>query len=739
MNLEYRPEDVKGNRNLVTSNVREAPDRELVEVEGPSPLFQLYWLMFRRKWAILACITVALLIGATLTLLATPLFTATSTLEIAREVENVTGIEGVTEQVSAQDREFYQTQYGLLRSNSLARSVAEELNLAENPQFLEAYGLNESGSIFGRTPSGQMTPQERTLRLDQAERILLGSISVVPPQSSRLVELRFTSPDPQFSAQVVNAWVENFMQQSLDRRFGSASFARDFLERRLEQVRQRLEGAERQLVAYATQQGIVSINTGTGDENGRNEMSLTGNTLALLNSQLAQASADRILAQSRLQQAGGASQEALANPAISALRQRRAEAAGEYSRLLIDYEPGFPQARALQSQIQSLDRDIAREEGRVSSSIQQAYRAAVERENALQSRVAQLTGDVLNLRQRSIQYNIYQRDVDTSRSLYEGLLQRYKEIGIAGGVGRNNIAVVDAAKPPRFPSSPNLMLNMLLSLIFGIMAGLAAAFALEQIDEGISDPDEVASKLGLSLLGVVGKEKYPDLTDALADPKSSISEAYIAVRTALEFSSAHGAPRMIAVTSSRAAEGKTTSSIALATVLARLGKEVLLVDGDMRNPSLHGRLRLSNKQGLSNFLSGKANLDDVVQATDREGLRVVTSGPIPPNAAELLSAENLPAFTAAVMARFDYLIFDTPPVLGLADAPLIASAVEGVVFVIEARQTKKRVAGRAIARLRGARSHLLGGILTKFDPSQSYYGYGEAYEYKYGKSVDDAA
>ncbi|MFN3944299.1 MAG: GumC family protein [Allosphingosinicella sp.] len=720
-------------RGLVLAEEVQPPAVHVLQGEtAPSQLVQFYWTLFRRKWVVLSCIAVALLIGATVTLLSTPQYVASATLEISREVENVTGLEGVSEQVSVQDREFYETQYGLLRSQSLARSVAEKLNLPENEQFRRIYKLDESGGLFADQTPGQLSQEARAQRLDEAEKVLLENVRVVPRASSRLVDVRFESPDPVFSARVTNVWVENFMQASLDRRFNSASYAREFLERRIEQVRQRLEDAERQLVTYATQQGLVSVNTGVTGGEGQQEQSLVGNTLSLLNAELAAATSARVQAESRLRQAqGGASQESLSSPALATLRQRRAEASAEYARLMVEYEPGFPQARAVQGQIDALDQAIAREEARVSRSFQETYQSALQRENQLRSRVAQLTGEALDVRQRGIQYNIFQRDVDTSRSLYDGLLQRYKEIGIAGGVGRNNVAVVDAAKPPTEPSSPRPLLNMLLALILGGVVGVAAAFGLDQIDEGLTDPEELTSLLGLPLLGVVGQEKDTDVAAILKDPKSGVSEAYTAVRTGLDLASPTGAPQVIAVMSSQPSEGKSTSARALAMALARLGRRVLLVDADMRKPSLHKTLGLPNKQGLSILLAGKGKLDQFVHHIEDELISVLTAGPQPPSPGDLLSGMHLQAFVAEARSRYDHVVFDNPPVLGLADAPLISTVVDGIVFVVESRRTKRRVALRALSRLRAVGAPLTGGILTKFDPRKSQAGYGESYYYYY--------
>lgn len=740
MNIISQPDEAGRGGSLAVRNAHLVPFPPSLESDETPRLVQ-YWRIIRRgKWVVLGTILVALVIGVVLTLVATPQYVAVATLEISRESDNIAGVEGMTEQPTTIDQEFYETQYGLLRSRSLARKVAEQLNLAGDEGARQILGLDSGLTLFsdGNKP---LSAAARERRLDEAERALLERVAVAPTFASRLVDLRFSSPDPAFSAKVANLWVKSFIESSLERRYGSASYARDFLETRLNQVRNTLEDAERKLVAYAAQQGIVNLNSdagGAGDPS--REQSLVANNLSLLNAELAEATSDRVRAQSRLQQSRqGESAESLANQALATLRQKRAEAAATYAQLMVEFEPEYPRARALQSQVDELDRAIAREESRVGGSLQQEYRSALEREQQLQSKVSGLKSDVLDLRRRSIQYNIYKRDVDTSRTLYEGLLQRYKEIGIAGGVGRNNISIVDQAKPPEQPSSPNPVLNLLIALLGGTVAGVALAIGLQQIDQALADPDEIQKRLGIPLLGAIARAEGDDPLSGLADRSSGLAEGYMSVRTSLEFSTPSGVPRTIVVTSAGPGEGKSTSSLALAIVLARLGSQVLLVDGDMRSPSVHRNLQMQNVNGLSSFLSGHAKIEEIIKPTHVEGLATITAGPLPPNAAELLAGASLGAFLASAAAMFDHVIIDAPPVLGLADAPLLGARAEATVFVIEARKTKARVAERSLLRLQAARGYVVGAILTKFEAKYAEAGYADEYTYSYGKSIATAA
>ncbi len=699
---------------------------------GPLPFAMHYMgIALRRRWLILGCIASALVLGIVITLLMTPQFTATTRIEISREGNRIVNVGGVEPEASVIDMEFYQTQYGLLYSRSLAERVATQLRLPDNPGFFEAFG--ESTKYEEASGQGIAAPGVvRSRRLRLAGDILLRHIDVAPIRSSRLVDVSFTGPDPEFAARVANAWTTSFIQTNLDRRYEATAYARQFLERRLGEVRGRLEQSERQLVGYASNQQIINIPV-AGPPGTQSERSLTADRLASLNAALAQATADRVEAESRLRHgAGGAVTEALTNTAISAMRQRRAEATAERSRLLTQFEPGYPAVQALNSQIANLDQSISREEARVQGSLNTAYQNSLQRETDLGRRVNSLKEEFLDLRRRSIQYNIFQRDVDTNRSQYDGLLNRYKEIDTAAGVGTNNVSIVDPAPVPTKRSHPRPLLNLLAALAIGVISGVALALVREQIDETVTDPTDLERKIGLPLLGVVPTSKSGDMLAEIRDPKSSLIEAYISIQTNLSFSTDHGIPKSIAVTSARPAEGKSTTAYAIAHTIARNGGRTLLVDGDMRSPSVGVQVGVGNERGLSNYLVGPENLDTLIQRTPDVPFAVLTAGPQPPNAAELLRGKRFEALMEELGSKFDHIIIDCPPVMGLADAPIIASRSEATVFVLETRAVKARTAMLALGRLRQSRAHLIGVVLTKFEAHRAHFGYGYDYGYGYG-------
>lgn len=700
-----------------------------------------YWrLGVKHRFLILGCLFGALALGAAVTLLMTPIYTAKATLQIDREAARVFNADEVAPRESMiQGEEFFQTQYGLLRSRSLAERVIDSLGLASSDETLEAIGVEPPPSTG---TAGAQAARRRAAALEVVE----ASLSVSPVRGSRLVSVGYDNPDPVVAARIANGFAENFIQANLDRKFESSAYAREFLEERIAQTKDRLESAERQLVSYAANQQIINISEpGEGRTDDGSTRSLTANNLVALNGALADARAARVAAEERWRSARTSSlmtlPEVLQNLTVQRLTEQKAILDATYQQKLSVYQPDYPEMVQLKSQIDEAASQIEAIASNIRASIQSQYEIAASEERSLQAQVDGLKGDVLDLRNRSVQYNILQRELDTTRTLYEGLLQRYKEVGVTAGVTTNNISIVDLATPPEEPSKPSLLINIALAGLFGLGLGLGAALLLEALDETIATPDDAEKKLGVAVLGVVPLlEKDQTTAAALADVRSGFSEAYYSLRTALQFSTADGAPASMLVTSARPAEGKSTTAYAIAVNLARVGKRVLLVDGDLRNPSMHRVVGAENEYGMSNLLSGASDMVSVVQKTSVENLFFIPCGPLPPNPAELWGGDRMHQFLAESRNSFDHVVIDGPPVLGFADAPLLAAVVSGVVFALESRGTRRGQARGALRRLSVGRAHLLGVVLTKFNAKSTSYGsYDYAYDYKYGGEPASAA
>jgi polysaccharide biosynthesis transport protein len=686
-----------------------------------SPLVHYLSIVRRRIWLVLGVIAASLLLALYITYSTIPLYRASTTIEVSREASRVLEQDDTTPASARLGTEFYQTQYGLIGSRSVAAGVVRKLRLADNATILAGYSGADPDLVM------QASRQERTRR---AITIVRANTQVDPVRNSGLVNIRFSSPDPELSAMVSRAIAETYIETNLQRRFDANSYAREFLESELQRVRAALEESEQRVVTYANNSDILEINRRSGADGTQPGQSVPEMSLQVLNDALAQATANRIAAEARARTRSG--EAAIGDAGLTQLRAQRAQLQAEYSRNLATLRPEYPSMVALRGQIDSLDRSIAQQTQRINESQNSEYRAALAQEQQLQARVNALTSNVQQLSQRRIQYNIYQRDADTNRALYDSLLERYKEIGVAGGVGSNNVAVVDAAEVPKAPYTPQPMMNILLALLGGATLGLAAAFLLEQLDGAIKNPVEVENALGLPVLGVIPQIAIDSLVEDLKDRKSVISESYLSVHTSLRFSTSHGVPTTLTVTSANASEGKSTTALSIAAMIARMGKSVLIIDADMRNPSLHKSLGFENEAGLADLLAGDDPASVRTYSVPDLGLTAITAGPIPPNPAELLATDRLTELLGYFTSRFDHVVVDAPPVMGLSDAPLVASTVEACVFVITSGSTGTKAAIGALRRLQDVGANVIGAVLSRYSASDAGYGYSYNYSYDYG-------
>ena len=675
-------------------------------------------------------IVVAVVLVATL--LTPSMYRASTTLQIDRDTIQVVKVEGLAPVESPADKDFYQTQYELLQSDSLARRVIAQLNLADDPAVKRMQQPSPLARLFGLLRPGNAGGDDDNARNTALLRWFKGGLTIEPVRNSRLVRVQFTSRDPAFSAKVANAVAEGFIASNLERRIDATSYARGFLEDRLQQLKAKLEDSEKELADFAQQEQIVNI-----DE----RQSLSGQQLQAISASLAEAEKQRIEAEAAHRQFqgnnGDASPEVLKSDVVSQLKQKRAELKADYQDRLQILKPDFPTMQRLHNQIGEIDRQIAAESARIKGSVKSTYEAALAKETMLRTRVDQIKAEVLDLQSRSIRYNILRRDADTSRQLYDGLLQRYKEIGVAGGVGTNNISVVDRAVPPEGRHSPRLSLNLAIAVLLGLFGGVLLAFVFEHLDDTIKTPEDVERQFNLALLGIVpnvGRNALPDINK---DPRSAFAEAYRSVRTALQFATDKGVPRTLLVTSAGAGEGKSTTAATLARNFAQLGKRVLLIDADLRSPSLHKMLGLDNTRGLTNYLAGDARPLSLLQGTGTRLLSCLCAGPIPPDPAELLAGPKMLNLLALAAKNFDQVIIDGPPVLGIADALLLGNVAAGTVLVVESGATRRGYARGVLRRLLSARARLIGVVLTKFDANVAGYGYGYG-GYGYGGAGDFA-
>jgi len=709
------------NTGFANATVSEAATRRSVIVD-------LWRAVFDRRWIVLGIILVCLLIGFVATLLTPARYAAFTRVEISRAEDRVTKVDSVREEGVGQSLEFYQTQYALLKTRSLAERVAKALNLSSNAQFFEAMG----SSIADEGTSGKLSASaDREARLKSATDILVKAVKINPIRGSSLVDVGIETRDPDLSTRIANEWARQFVAATLDRRFASTADARKFLEDRLSQLRFKLEDSERRLVLYGTNKGIVEL-TARQDQNGRTtaERTLVTSDLEAISAALTEATGRRIAAESALK-AGAQRVDPSAGGALSTLREVRAQASAEYARLRSQFESDYPTVKAAKAKLDELDRSIAAESGRTQREVQTAYDQARTAEEQLLAKLNRLRGSYNTQRGDSIEYEILRREVDTSRQLYDGLLQRYKEIGVAG-VGTSNIFIVDPARRPTEKSSPSIPLYMALALLAGIVIAVGFVYISTQIDAKVRDPEQVRTDLELPVLGQIPYFGDGVIEDQLDDRKSMIYEAYLSASTNLGFLTAHGVPRSIMLTSTVPNEGKSISAFAIARMLNQTGRSAIIIDADMRSPTLHKQLGIANDRGLSNFLVGEDDLSRLIVPTGVGSAMAMVAGPTPPNAAEILSTQRMTELIAKLLTTYQHVVIDAPPVLGLADALLLSRSVEGVVYTIEANRSRLREIGLAVDRLRAANATIYGAIVTKLTARNAAYGYGADYGYGYG-------
>jgi len=683
-------------------------------------------------------IALALVAALVITMVTTPRYTASTSVQINNQTAEVLGKSSGVDQDEAElagaadtDR-FLQTQMDIINSRAIAERVAQRLKLVGNPAFYAAVGKRED---LART--------SKTKIFDDTIKALSDHKVAALPRNSRLATITFTATDPVLAAKIADAWADEFIQANLQRRFDSSAYAREFVSGQLTEARAKLETSERDVNDYARAAGLIKTRDGAPQTDNTASMSATSVTSAsLLQLNLSSniATQQRIAAQQRWDAVshGSAlnSPEVLANTTVSNLLAQRATIEGDLQSERARHLEDYPTVMKLKAQDAQINKQIEAISTSIRNSVKQQYDAAFVSDDQLKQQVNQLKGSSLAEQDKMVRYNLLSRDADTNRTLYDSLLQRYKELTASAGISASNIAIIDRAEVPIKPSAPNLMQNLMIGLAAGILLAAISVTIRHQLDDAVHIPEDITKKLDIPLLGVIPTLPQEDLLEALKDPKSLVSEGYSSMRSALLFSTPNGLPKSIAVTSSQPAEGKSTTALALAQSIAKLGRNVVLVDVDLRRPSQHAMLNAPNTKGVSSILTHQASIDEAIGQSATENLSYITSGPIPPSPSDLLSSDRMTHLLRELEQRFDVVVLDCPPVMGFADAPHLANLAQGTVFVIQADRGRRGSLRSSITRLRGGRATILGGVLTMFDATKAanrytdYYGY-DYYRYSY--------
>jgi succinoglycan biosynthesis transport protein ExoP len=719
-------------------------------------------VVYKRRWIAMAAFLVLFVIGTVNALRQTPVYQASVQLLIETDTPKVARLDQMFQSENYYAEEFRQTQYRILQSRSLAKGTIDAMKLWDAPKLgngpdpkaaISFTGL-ASRAVFtaidlAKKPfgAGETAPVEVPTAQDESARKLetakqsaridqfLSGLSIVPARNSRIVEVRYASTDAQFAAAAANSIVKMYIQQNMESRFSTSKDAADFLSEKLAEQRSALEVSEAALQAFKEKNGTVSVADSASN--------IVVQRLSDLKGALTKAKTDRINKEAlynQLKSAEGSGAidtypAVIANEYIQKLKADLADVQRQQGQLAQKYGPSHPEMIKVRSAIDSAEAKLKAELSKVVESVRNEFQAAYTEERGLQSALDSQKGEALSLNRKGIEYGVLQREVESNKQIYESLMQRTKETGIASDLRASNIRVVDPAEVPRGPISPNVQRDLLVSFALSLTVAIGLAFFFEHLDSRIRTPQELKAHIPIPFLGMIPAVKTNGSPNPLVSNgvAPSFAEAVKSVRTNVLFSSAEEGLRWLVVTSAGPSEGKSIVAANLALSLAQAGQRVLLVDGDMRRPRVHEIFDIPQEPGLSNVLTGNAAIAETMRKSDTQGLWLLSSGYIPPNPAELLGSRRYRDLVASLEDHFDWAIIDTPPVLAVTDSTIAANTASGVVFVVGADKTSRHAARAAVEQLNAAKGHLIGAVLNNAAIDRHPYYYQGYYRKEYAK------
>jgi succinoglycan biosynthesis transport protein ExoP len=687
-----------------------------------------YRILVKRRWLVLLVLFTIIAFTALATFTATPIYKATVQLLIERQIPRYLEQPGGAAKFDSTGDEFYLTHYKLLESRALAKKVAEKLNLENQPYY---------APIFRDLPPNADDAMKKGAEEKLIDAILK-KVEVSPVLQSSLVNVSFANPDPKFAATLINTLAQSYIEQSLEMRFAASQEASVWLKEKLIEGRKKLEESEANLNQYKREHNIVALD---------DKESITAQKLEQLNKDLIAAQTHRMEAETRFKEVsqGRPISQVLSDPLIQTLKGQEAKLIAEHSELSRKYGEGHPRMIQLTNELAATRGKIGAEMGQIVQAIKNEYYMAKAQEENLKSALETQKADTQDLGDRNIEYRVLLRDVETNRALYENMLKSLKTTTAMENVPATNIRIVYPAMIPTKPSSPRTSLNMILAIFMGLLLGAGVAIIIENLDTTLKTPEDVEAWLKIPTLAMIphmelftgnpAKEEFLELV-VHQGTQLPASESYRGLRTTIQFSAARQSPQVLLVTSSLPLEGKTLTSANLATAMAKAEPNVLLVDADMRRPSLHKIFHLSGEPGLSNFLVGELDEIPAVE-TIVPNLFIVPAGKIPPQPSELLGSERMREFLDLAKSRFGRIIIDSPPLMSVTDAAILATQAEGVILVVKAEFIPRRAAMDAKDQLLKVNATLLGVVLNNVQTQRNGYFFNSYYRYHSYYTVKD--
>jgi exopolysaccharide transport family protein len=734
-------------------------NREPVPVGYPgaatqdSVLREYVRIFIKRKWVLIASVALVVSVVTISTLRTTPIYEAVGSIAINKMDPVTFNLKDSSSTVDYYDPADLDTEVRILKSDLLALQVIRQLNL-DKPTENGAGNRSPSSSLELTTDAMQPDSARTSAVLAGFKGSLL--VSLVP--NTRIIEIRYRSPDKNLAARVVNTLANTYVEQNFKTRFESTMQASDWLSKQLVDLQIKVETSQEKLVKYQKEHEILGI-----DE----KQNITTAKLDELNRELTSAESTRMEKESiyHLVQAGdsdsiaaaanvdGAARGSSANSALlEKLREQQADLKIQVAQLSTQFGPSYPKLAQLNSQLKEVDAQIQSEMRKVAARLRGDYLAALQRETMLRSALEKQKQEANKLNESAIEYSLLKRDVDANRTLSEGLLERLKEAGVTAGLRSNNFRIVDVARVPTAPSGPNILRNLGFALALGLSTGIGLAFLLESMDNTVRTPEQAQTISALPSLGMIplgsrsmkqmgsreklalaaSKEAVELVTKSR--PRSQMAESYRALRTSLLLTFAGGPPKVILITSALPEEGKTTTSVNSAIVLAQKGTRVLLIDADLRRPSIHKTFGMGPKLGLSNVLTGTATLQQaIIPSTILPELFILPAGTPPPNPAELLASTKMKNILEELRKQYDHIVIDSPPTLSVTDAVVMSTSADAVVLVIRSGHTTKPALRRARDILLQVNARVCGVLVNAVDLNSPDYYYHYEYQGKYGR------